>query len=94
MTVLEAMAQKLPVVALPDSGAIPWLLEEGRAGVLAENQSPEALAKAITYLLQDKKRRTDLGEKGYQRALEKFELTGVAMSYLSLLETCAGNHVA
>ena len=36
MTVLEAMAQGLPVVVLPDSGAVPWLVGDGAARPVGE----------------------------------------------------------
>src|SRR5690606_32710671 len=35
-TLLEAMARKVPIVAGKDSGAIPYVLEKGRAGFLCD----------------------------------------------------------
>mgnify|MGYP000952875834 CR=1 FL=1 len=86
MTVLEAMAQGLPVVALPDSGAVPWLLDHGRAGCLAATQSWPHLAEAMHHVLEDVDYRETLAAAGYERALNEFTLESVADQYLKAYE--------
>jgi L-malate glycosyltransferase len=51
MTILEAMAVGTPVVGGRRSGAVPWLLEEGRSGVLTDVDSAPQLAAAMASLL-------------------------------------------
>lgn len=82
MTVLEAMAQGLPVVAFPDSGAIPWLLNYGEAGKLASSQKWQDLAEAMLQVFEDTECRFELAVAGYQRAKEEFTLEAVADQYL------------
>ena len=82
MTVLEAMAQGLPVVALPDSGAVPWLLDSGGAGCIAESQSAEHLAYAMRHVIEDENYRISLANSGFERAKSKFTLERVAEDYL------------
>jgi starch synthase len=59
--VLEAMACGTPVVASP-VGAIPDMLDEGRAGVLVPYGDPRALGEALGALLDDGARRARLAE--------------------------------
>ena len=86
MTVLEAMAQGLPVVAFPDSGAIPWLLDQGEAGQLAESQKWQALADAMEAVYSDADLRVRLAAAGYLRAKTHFTLEAVADQYLNAYE--------
>jgi glycosyltransferase involved in cell wall biosynthesis len=65
-TILEAMAEGLPVVATP-TGGTPEIVEEGRTGLLVPPGSPEALAAALERLLVDPALRGRLGEAGLQR---------------------------
>lgn len=82
MTVLEAMAQRLPVVALPGSGAVPWLLDQGRAGCLADSQTASDLALAMQKVYQDPEYLQAIADTGYQRARTDFTLEAVADAYL------------
>lgn len=84
MAVLEAMAQGLPIVALPDSGAVPWLLDYGRAGVIAASHQAADLANAMEHLLKDPISAEKLALAGHQRALENFTLEAVASQYLKV----------
>src|SRR5207247_89428 len=47
MTLLEAMALGVPVVAGNDAGGVPWVLEEGKAGFLTNVRDPHEIARAI-----------------------------------------------
>lgn len=49
-TLLEAMARKVPIVAGQDSGAIPYVLQQGKAGFLCNVADDVALAEAINYV--------------------------------------------
>ena len=59
-TILEAMAEGLPVVACP-VGATTEIIEDGRNGLLVPGRSPEALASAMRRLLADSELRGRLG---------------------------------
>lgn len=65
MVVVEAMSQRLPVVATEVGGA-PALLRDG-AGVLAPPRQPEAIAAAVRRLLRDPALRRRLGDAGHER---------------------------
>jgi phosphatidylinositol alpha-mannosyltransferase len=63
----EAMAAGTPVVA-SDLDAFRLVLDDGRAGVLVQAGSPNALSAAIADLLDDPARRATLAAAGRQRA--------------------------
>lgn len=84
--ILEAMSQRLPVIAGQDSGAVPWILDHGRAGMLVDVNSAESLRDGMEKLLTDAALRARLAHDGYERALSHFTLGAVADRYLSVLD--------
>ena len=73
----EAMAMKLPVVAL-DNGGTPEVVVHGVTGLLSPLGNAEALTVNLRALLKDPARRTDMGERGRVRVLEHFGLARMA----------------
>jgi glycosyltransferase involved in cell wall biosynthesis len=82
MTLVEAMACGVPVVAGSVSGAVPWVLEDGAAGVLTDIRDPEAIAQAVVSLLGDEERRHALAQRGRARAQRLCDPALVARNYL------------
>ncbi len=68
MTVIEAMARGLPVVAGRSSGAVPWLLDFGLAGELVDVRRPQQIARGVLRLARDAPLRERLGRDGLDRA--------------------------
>jgi len=73
VTVIEAMACGLPVVAADVSGVREALGPEP-AGVIVPRGDAAALAKALALLLDDEALRRDLGERARRRAESEFSL--------------------
>lgn len=84
-SILEAMSQRLPVIAGRGSGAVPWILDDGRAGLLVDVTSPESLRGGMERVLTDPALRERFVREGYDRASSSFTLSAVADQYLSLL---------
>ncbi len=51
MAVAEAMALGVPAIAGSESGAIPWLLQQGAAGQLVDVRRPDAIRAALSKAL-------------------------------------------
>lgn len=70
---LEAMQNRLPVISTVE-GAIPDIVIDQETGFLVEKENAEMLAERISILLKNQDLRLSMGEKGYQRFLEKYTL--------------------
>lgn len=71
LTILEAMAFSLPVVAT-SVGGVPEIIEPGECGLLVPPGDHQALATKIAGLLDCPAKRTEFSHKGRQRVQEKF----------------------
>jgi glycosyltransferase involved in cell wall biosynthesis len=68
---LEAQAAGVPVVATK-VGGIPETVKDGVTGILVESNNADALAVAILLLLDDEKKRKEMGEAARGWVDEKF----------------------
>ena len=83
--ILEAMSQRLPVIAGAESGAVPWILDGGRVGMLVDVTSPESLRSGMETVMKDTALRERFAREGYERASSSFTLAAVAEQFLSVL---------
>jgi glycosyltransferase involved in cell wall biosynthesis len=82
---LEAMASGKPVVAF-DHGALPEIVLQGETGVLVPPEDPAHLAHAVIGLLKDPHRRSEMGQRGRQRACSHFRIQDTAARIAQLYE--------
>jgi glycosyltransferase involved in cell wall biosynthesis len=83
ISVLEAMAAGLPVVASA-VGGVPELAEDAVTGLLVPAGDEAALRGALARILADAALRRSLGEAGRRRAEEKFDLPRFRAAHLEL----------
>jgi glycosyltransferase involved in cell wall biosynthesis len=83
ISVLEAMAAGLPVVA-SHVGGVPELVHEGETGLLVPPGDPAALARAIARLIDDPTLRVRLGAAGRARAEAEFDVERFRAAHLAL----------
>jgi glycosyltransferase involved in cell wall biosynthesis len=83
LSILEAMAAGLPVVASA-VGGVPELVEDGVTGVLVPPEDPAALAAALVRLLADRELRRRLGCAGRERVRDRFDLRSSRRAHLDL----------
>ena len=83
MSVLEAMASGVPVVASAVGGT-PALVDQGRCGVLVPPNDPDALAAALADLLLASERRRELARLARARIEAEYDEAAVARRYEGL----------
>lgn len=71
MVVLEAFACGVPVVT-SNLGGLPELVDSGQDGLVVPANDPEALAGALTHVLEDPDRGLTMGQAARAKALEAF----------------------
>lgn len=83
ITLLEAMASGLPVVAT-NVGGNPEVVNDGETGLLVPPKSPEAMAAAMLKIIQTPGLAHSMGRAGRRRVETEFNLRTVVMKYESL----------
>lgn len=78
---IEAMSAKVPIIG-SNSGEIPNII--GDAGLIFKEGDSEDLRRCILALMHDKRIRTDLVEKGYQRLLDNYTHERIAERYVKI----------
>lgn len=88
MTVLEAMARRLPVIA-PQVGGIGEIIEDGVEGFLLPNREPKAFAEKCLELQNDELRRR-MGQAAREKVEGSFSAEIMARKYYRLYRELAG----
>jgi L-malate glycosyltransferase len=92
LSIAEAMSHGLPVVAGAQAGGPPWLLEGGRAGLLADTRRPEGIAAAVCRLLDDEDLRAELGNAAAERVRTTFSPAAVIPTWIDLYDRAMHMH--
>ncbi len=71
LAVLEAMAAGLPVIATRVGGT-PWLIEDGKHGILVRNRQPQELADAVKWAWDHPDAMHVMARWAHKRALREF----------------------
>lgn len=89
MVVIEAMSQRLPVVATP-VGCARTLIDHQRTGLMAPARDPEALAAALTHALADGNLRMRLADAAFD-VVRDMTWTRTARATLAVYERARAN---
>ncbi len=81
LTLVEAMALGIPVVAGSKSGAVPWVLDNGLAGMLTNINSSECILEAIVRILEIPGLYKKYARAGASRVLGSFSPSAVVDQY-------------
>jgi glycosyltransferase involved in cell wall biosynthesis/cellulose synthase/poly-beta-1,6-N-acetylglucosamine synthase-like glycosyltransferase len=85
LTLLEAMAAGLPIVATRVGGT-PEVVEQGLTGILVAPQDPEGLARSMLTVLNARGLAESMSRSARHRALTSFSLRQMTASYEALYE--------
>ena len=86
MVLIEAMAKGVPVIGGERSGAVPWVLNQGRAGLLVDVADVDSIAVGMTSLLTNESDWQLYSDAGYKYASDHFQMSAVAGKYLDEYE--------
>jgi glycosyltransferase involved in cell wall biosynthesis len=81
MIFIEAMAHGVPVIGGVNSGAVPWVLDYGKAGLLVDVTKPTEIAESILKLANNKNEMQALAKRGRAYAEKNFHIKVVADAY-------------
>lgn len=90
LTVLEAMAARLPVVAT-NVGALPELVEEGRTGFLVPIRHAAAMSDKFEAFLANRRLANILGEAARQKVVREFTMERMLRNYGEMYEAVLEN---
>ncbi|MFO0619038.1 MAG: glycosyltransferase [Polyangiaceae bacterium] len=85
VSVLEAMATSVPVVATA-VGGVPTAIDDGETGILVPAGDPDALQSALELLFHDHDIARAMGARGREVAVERFSLQRMRDEYEHLYE--------
>lgn len=83
LTLLEAMARGLPVIATRVGGT-PEVIQDGVSGLLVPVGDAMSMANAIAEVVLDPKRGQQMGQKGRERVEQSFDVRGMIRAYENL----------
>jgi glycosyltransferase involved in cell wall biosynthesis len=90
LKILEYAASGCAIVA-SHQGDIPWLLDEGRAGIVLEAPEVSAWLGAVDRLLDDSTLRRSLGQAARRHVLDHFTWKRVAEQYEDVLQSAVSS---
>ena len=86
MSILEAMAYGLPVIA-PNCGGIPEILDADLRGCLVEGRDPKDYAKKCIRLYEDKEYAKTMGIASINKIIDKYSIEHMTSSYYKLYDS-------
>ena len=87
LTAVEAMLNKLPIVATNIGGIPETMGENGQCGFLIDPNDPSKLSEKISYVIDNNELSNKMGANGLSRASDKFDPKKMADEYYKLTRT-------
>lgn len=84
LVLLEAMKLKIPCLAF-DHIAANEIIENNKSGFLIPKMDIDLMNKKIVFLLNNKHKANEMGERGYQILIEKFSINSIIDQHERLL---------
>ena len=91
MSVLEAMAAGVPVLAAK-AGGLPDLIEDGTNGLLCDPLDPTSMGAGVSKLLEDASLARALADKARQQARERYHPLIVARRHVKIYQEILSSH--
>jgi glycosyltransferase involved in cell wall biosynthesis len=88
ISILEAMAQWLPIVA-PNVGGLREILDDEVQGFLLEDRSPEVFAEKCILLYENRALRQRMSGAARKKVVQSFSIEQMAHQYYNLYLSCS-----
>lgn len=85
MVILEAMANKIPIITTP-VGGIKEVIQNGINGILVKPEDPEELASKIHLLLNNETLRENLSQNAFVKVKSEYSISAYTKSMLQFYE--------
>lgn len=89
-TLLEGIARRLPVIGGSHSGAIPYVLGQGRYGLLCDVLNPQALCQSMEEATHVDRMKSVM-DAATRHLIEDMNETTIAQKHISLFQSCLRN---
>lgn len=86
MTILEAMANRVPVIAGARSGAVPWLIGGADNGILVDMQSIDDIASSLNYALDRPEIMHVKAKRAWDDSFLRFNIDYLSKKWLKFYE--------
>ena len=83
----ESMNSGCAVVANPECGAAPYLIEDGKNGLFFYNSNVNSLFEKIIWLVEHPKERRNMGRNAYYSVRDLWSAKNAAVSLVTLIES-------
>jgi len=90
ISICEAIQAGCPVIAGRSSGAVPWTLDDGRAGILVDIEDPAEIAQAMLGLVRNRELALELVSYGRAMILSKWNPNRIVEMHLEYYRDIAG----
>lgn len=90
MAICEALAMAIPVIGGSKSGAVPWTLDHGKAGMLVDVTRASSLADGMERLIRDEQLRIQLSKRGLESVTARFHMDRMTDGFERIFERLAG----
>lgn len=92
ISMLEAMAMKIPVVVTP-VGGIPWVIKDGQNGLVCEYGDIESMAGKFFKLYENKDLSDNLKEREYDTLIHEYSNKKMASMYFEVYEQVTNRRI-
>jgi len=82
--IIEAMAAGIPIIAGKNSGAVSWVAENGKSGLLIDIENTLDISTAIKSLILDPEKYETLSKRGIENVKNRFNVKKVTQQYINL----------
>lgn len=86
LTLIEAMTSGIPIIGGIKSGGVPWILDNGKAGIVTDITKPQEICSSLLDLVCNNELYTTIHNVGIERSQALFSPAGVSTMYEMLYE--------